>query len=82
MSKIKVDSISNKTDDGAPELTYGAIIPSGQQFTVNGNVNVSGIITASSFSGNGSGLTGLRIATPSKAIAYQYIIGDNPPLRS
>jgi hypothetical protein len=81
MSKIKINSIVNQNDDGSPELTRGAIIPSGQSFDVDGNVNVVGVITASNFVGNGSGLTGLSIATQGKAIAFKYILAD-PPLRS
>jgi len=75
MAKLKVNSIVNKSDDGAPELTYGATIPSGQVLDVNGNLNISGIVTAGNFVGDGSGLTQLSIATESKAIALKRIIG-------
>jgi len=44
MSKLQVDTIVNKNDDGAPTLTRGAV--------------VTGIITATTFSGNATGLTG------------------------
>ena len=81
MSKIKINSIVNQNDDGAPELTRGATIPSGQSFDVEGNVNVVGVITASNFVGNGSGLTGLNIATQNKAIALKAIL-DPLPFRS
>lgn len=75
MAKLKVNSIVNKSDDGAPELTYGATIPSGQVLDVNGNLNISGIVTAGNFVGDGSGLTQLSITTESKAIALKRIIG-------
>ena len=75
MSKIKINSIVNQNDDGAPELTRGATVPSGQSFDVEGNVNVVGVITASNFSGDGSGLTGLSIATQGKSIAFKKILG-------
>jgi len=75
MAKIKVNSIVNQNDDGAPELTRGATVPSGQSFDVEGNVNVVGVITASNFSGDGSGLTGLSIATQGKSIAFKKILG-------
>jgi hypothetical protein len=42
---------------------------------------VSGIVTASTFVGNGSGLTGVQSISSSKSIALKYIISD-PPLRS
>ena len=75
MSKIKVNSIVNKNDNGATELTRGATVPSGQLFTANGNVNITGVVTATSFSGNGSGLTNIPVATQGKAIAYKRILG-------
>lgn len=75
MSKLRINSLVNRSDNGAPELSRGAVVPSGQTFTVNGNVNIVGVVTASNFVGNGSGLTGLSIATQSKAIAYKRILG-------
>ena len=81
MAKIKVNSIVNQNDDGAPELTMGATIAAGQSFDIQGNVNVVGIITASNFVGNGSGLTGLSVVTPGKTIALKIIM-DPLPFRS
>ena len=81
MAKIKVNSIVNQNDDGAPELTMWATIPPGQSFDIQGNVNVVGIITASNFVGNGSGLTGLSVVTPGKTIALKIIM-DPLPFRS
>ena len=75
MSKIKVNSIVNKTDDGSPELTRGATVPSGQQFSVNGGVNIVGVVTASSFVGDGSALTNIDVAAQGKVIAYKRILG-------
>ncbi len=98
MSKIKVNSIVNKNDDGQVELTRGAIISSGQQFTVNGNlnvtgvmtatnynannVNVTGVITATSFVGNGSGLTNITLVSVAKIIAYKKIFSYDECYRS
>jgi len=45
MSKIQVDSIANKDDTGAPTFTKGAV--------------VTGVCTATSFSGSAVNLTGL-----------------------
>lgn len=96
MSKIKVNSVSNRLDEGAPEFTYGATVPSGNTITAQGNVNLSGIstvgvlsstsltattITATSFSGNGSGLTGLPVVNSGKVIALKLIF-DPIPFRS
>ena len=46
MSKIQVDTIVNKDDNGAPSFPFGA--------------TVTGIVTATSFVGDGSGLTGVE----------------------
>ena len=46
MSKIQVDTIVNKDDNGAPNFPSGA--------------TVVGILTATSFIGDGSGLTGVE----------------------
>lgn len=75
MPEIKVDRLVNRNDDGAPELSKGAVIPSGQIINGAGGISVTGIITASSFSGSGSGLTNLSVASPSKAIALKRILG-------
>jgi len=72
-SKLQVDSIEAFDPAGPVVVSYGASVPSGQTFTAQGNVNISGIVTASNFSGDGSGLSGLNIATSSKAIAYTLI---------
>lgn len=96
MSKIKVNSISNRLDEGAPELTYGAIIPNGGLVSAQGNVNVVGVstigtisatsvnantVSATSFTGNGSQLTGLPVVSSSKIIALKLIF-DPLPFRS
>ena len=49
MSKVRSDNISNRADDGAPALVYGAEIPVGYGITGAGFINVSGVST---FSGN------------------------------
>jgi len=46
MSKIQVDTIVDKDDTGAPDFPFGA--------------TVTGIVTATSFVGDGSGLTGVE----------------------
>jgi hypothetical protein len=78
MSVIKVDTLVNSNNDGAVIFEKGAIIPSGQQLTVNGNINVSGIITATQFSGDGSNLTGIggSATSISANIAWGMLFGN------
>ena len=58
MSKVRSDNISNRADDGAPALVYGAEVPVGYGITGAGGINITGVATAASFSGNATGLTG------------------------
>ena len=54
MSKVQVDKVVNLSDDGAPQLTYGAELPVGYGLTGAGGLNITGVVTAASavFSGN------------------------------
>ena len=45
MSKVRADNISNRADDGAPALTYGAEIPVGVAITGAGNINIGGNVS-------------------------------------
>jgi hypothetical protein len=72
-SKIKVNILEAYDPAGPVAVSYGASVPTGQTFTVQGDVNITGIVTASNFVGNGSGLTGLNIATQGKSIAFTLI---------
>tara|TARA_A100000172_G_scaffold75208_1_gene57856 strand:+ start:200 stop:490 length:291 start_codon:yes stop_codon:yes gene_type:complete len=66
MSKVRSDNISNRADDGAPALVYGAEVPVGYGITGAGGINITGVATAASFvgnitgnvTGNATGLTG------------------------
>ena len=55
MSRIRADKLVNRAASGAPELTYGATIPSGYGLTGAGGINLTGVVTATSFSGSLSG---------------------------
>jgi hypothetical protein len=59
MSQIQVDTILDKAGTGAPQLDYGAEVLVGYGITGAGGINISGVATATSFSGDGSGLTGV-----------------------
>lgn len=60
-------------------LEFGGICTISGPVTAN-NSTISGIVTASAFVGDGSGLS-LPIIEISKSIALKYIFAD-PPLRS
>ena len=75
MTQLKVNVITNRNDNGSPELTQGATIPSGKTISGSGNINVVGNVTATSFVGNGDGLTGVNFATVSKTIAFSLLAG-------
>jgi len=96
MSKIKVNAISNKLDEGAPELTKGATFGSSSVLSVAGNVNITGVSTANSviatnvsvvgvitgtFSGDGSQMVGLPVITGGKSVALRMIL-DPVPFRA
>jgi hypothetical protein len=72
-SQIQVDSIESYDPVGPVIVSYGASIPAGQSISGPGDINVTGNIVASNFSGDGSGLTGLTFATPGKVIALTFI---------
>jgi len=55
MSRLRSDKVVNKAGSGAPELTYGASVPSTGTISGAGSINISGIATAGSFSGNLTG---------------------------
>ena len=59
MSRIRADKLVNRVATGAPQLTYGAEIPVGYGITGAGNISITGVITATTLYGDGSGLTGV-----------------------
>ena len=59
MSRIRANKITNKLGTGAIELEKGAHIPIGMGITGAGGLNITGVITATSFSGSGAALTGI-----------------------
>ncbi len=59
MSRIRANKITNKVGTGAIELEKGAHLPVGMGITGAGNLNLTGVVTASSFVGSGAALTGI-----------------------
>ena len=62
MSRVRADKLVDRNATGAPQFTYGAEVPVGYGFTGAGGINIAGVATAASFSGNltgnATGLTG------------------------
>ena len=74
MSTLRVNKVVNYNDDGPVEFTKGVILPAGQ--SLNGDINITGVVTATSFVGSGIGITTLGVpgeSSTSKAIALTII---------
>lgn len=84
MSKIKVNNITNVDDNAAVSLDSGATIPSGANLTVLGNTSVTGVITATSFTGDGSALTNIGgdAAQFGKLFAFGLVVSFDTTFRS
>ena len=88
-SRIQVDSIERVDSVDPVQVSYGAAVPSGATFTINGNSSVIGVLTATNFSGtnitssgimtasflagDGSSLSNLPTLNKSKSIAFTLI---------
>jgi hypothetical protein len=59
MSRLRSNKVVNQAGSGAPELTYGAVIPNTGTISGAGKVSIGGSITAGSFHGDGSSLSGI-----------------------
>ena len=86
MSRIRANKITNKAGTGAIEMEKGAHLPVGMGITGAGAINISGaitggVITGSSFSGDGSGLIGVastdNIVTGTAATFNTYPVDIN-----
>jgi len=75
MSRIRADRFVNNAATGAPELTYGAEVPVGYGITGAGGINITGVVTATSFSGDGSGLTNITADSATTATNAQGLTG-------
>jgi len=59
MSRIRANKITDKAGTGAIEIEKGAWFPVGYGLTGAGSVNITGVVTATSFVGSGAALTGI-----------------------
>lgn len=81
MSSLRVNKIVNLNDNGPVEFTKGAILPSGKTISDSSGgskivINTTGVVTATSFFGDGSNVTSIPGggATKSKALALTIIL--------
>lgn len=92
MSKIRVNSIVNKNENGPVEFSKGVIINNGSldifsSLNVTGvmtaancdivNANLSGVSTAAFYYGDGSNLSSLPTVSVSKIYAYKLLFSYN-----
>jgi hypothetical protein len=80
MSEIRVNNIANEAGTGAPTLSYGAQVPTGMGITGAGGINITGVITATSFSGvntatNASNAFALA-GNPNTSVNNLTVLGD------
>lgn len=75
-SRIKVDEIYSKTAGVGVSFPQGLTVSSGFGVTFSGNVDIGGTLTLTSgiLSGDGSALTDLPTATPSRTYSYANIL--------
>ncbi len=71
-SKIQVDEISDENGDSPVTFPLGVEIPTGYALDAP-HLVVNGTLTAGSFVGDGTALTGIEFATVAKTIAFSYI---------
>ena len=72
-SQLRVNSIQSDTVGIAVSFPFGLSVSSGYALT-SGGLNISGVATATSFSGDGSALTNLPVAPVGQVIALYTVI--------
>ena len=77
MSRIRANKITDKVGTGAIELEKGAHLPIGMGITGAGGLNITGVVTATSFSGSGS--NSITNITTSTLYVGQEISGTGIP---
>lgn len=55
MSTLRVNKITNTNNTGVVTFSQGFTVPGGK--TISSNISLSGVCTATTFSGDGSGIT-------------------------
>ena len=73
MSTLRVNSISGYDGESAVTFTKGLSVADGKSIDTN-SIIVTGVVTATSYSGDGSGLSNISGITNSKGIALTFVI--------
>jgi hypothetical protein len=75
MSRVRVNQLSNLNNDGPIEFSSGLTIPVGANIGGDGTVliNSVGVVTAISFSGDGSDVTLPGFLTKASAISITFL---------
>lgn len=72
--QLNVNEIVNQNGTAAPILSIGATVASDNTVVCLGGVSVTGTLQATSFVGDGAGLTNIPGLTVSKGIAIKRIM--------
>ena len=70
MSRIRADRVVNKTATDGPELPLGATLPTTGTIDGPGCINITGVVTATKFVGDGSGLINLASQQQNTCLLY------------
>jgi len=74
MSKLRADNITNRAADGAPTFTDGVSVTgftTSTNVSVTTNVSVGSSVTAASFHGDGSKLSGVSAGLAATTVTLQ-----------
>ena len=72
-SQIGVNSITSyNPPNAAPIFPYGLTVSSGYALTCSGGVNITGVVTATIFTGDGSALTNLPLIVVGEVFAQCF----------
>jgi len=72
-SKLQVDNIVNVDNNGPVIFPQGINLGTGQTLNSSGGMNIDGTLTATTFVGDGTNLSGLSIVSNGKAIGQILI---------
>ena len=71
MTRLIVNNLTNLNQNGPVSFLNGVNVAAGS--TIGGDVSITGVCTAVSFTGDGSALTSLPVATISLVVGYKFL---------